>query len=265
MTAQSTLCLHRGAGRVSKGELARYQPPPATATWFPVAHAAVLDTACTRLTEAGYTVQSMDLAVSKDGHRFFGTLNLDTVLVPGVHLAVGLRNSTDKSFPLGFAAGNRCFVCDNLAFAAATVVRKRHSKRGEARWGNAITTCIASLRSFAEMEAQRVKLMQHEEITEDRAHALILKAHLRDIVAHRHLEPIAKQWAQPAYDEWGGSTLWRLFNCMTYILADVAHRNPSDYAARTIKLNQLCSPFGGGSGPGPTSGGAASSRPGLAA
>jgi hypothetical protein len=33
-------------------------------------------------------------------------------LCPGVSLAVGIRNSWDQSFPLGFCAGARVFVCD---------------------------------------------------------------------------------------------------------------------------------------------------------
>ena len=52
----ATLCLHAGAARVTRDELARYEPPPATATWFPVAHAAALDATVTRLGEAGYAV-----------------------------------------------------------------------------------------------------------------------------------------------------------------------------------------------------------------
>jgi hypothetical protein len=263
--AQSNLCLHRGAVRVSKDELAHYQPPPATATWFPVSHAAVLDAAVTRLGEAGYAVKKMDLGVSPDGHRFFGTLDLDLTLVSGVSLAVGVRNSTDKTFPLGFCAGNRVFVCDNLAFRSELLVRRKHTRFGETRFGNAITQAVTSLKSFAEVEAERVQRMQHESVTDDRAHALILKAYLRELVSFRLLHEIVKQWEEPAYAEWGGKTLWRLCNAFTWAMADVAKRNPNEYASRTIRLNQMLSPFGGSSAPAPTSGAAASSLPALAA
>jgi hypothetical protein len=263
--AQSNLCLHRGAVRVTRHELARYQPPAATKTWFPVAHSAVLGTTIERLGEAGYGVKNMDLGVSPDGHRFFGTLDLDTQLVSGVSLAVGVRNSTDKTFPLGFCAGNRVFVCDNLAFRSELLVRRKHTRFGETRFGNAISSAVASLKSFAEVEAERVRRMQTEAVTDDRAHALILKAYLRELVSFRLLHDIVKQWEEPAYDEWGGKTLWRLSNAFTFAMAEVSKRNPADYANRTIRLNQLLSPFGGSSDPDPTSGGAAPSRPALAA
>ena len=59
-----------GDVRVSRDELAKFRPPSATTTWFPVSHGAVLDAAVTRLGEAGYEVRKMDLGVSQDGHRF---------------------------------------------------------------------------------------------------------------------------------------------------------------------------------------------------
>jgi hypothetical protein len=261
----SALMLHCGATRLSRDELALVPTPPATATWFPVPHVSVLDTTVERLTEAGYRVRSTDLGVTKDGRRFFGTIDLDAPLVSGVSLAVGVRNSTDKSFPLGFCAGNRTFVCDNLAFRSELLVRRKHTRFGETRFANAITQAVASLKHFAEVEAERVRRMQRDDVSDDRAHALILKAYLRNVVSFKLLDGIVRQWEEPAFEEWGGKTLWRLSNAFTWTMADVAKRNPADYANRTIRLNQMLSPFGGGSGPDPTSGGTADSRPTLAA
>ena len=39
---------------------------------------------------------------------------------------VGLRNSHDKSLPVGIAFGSRVFVCDNTAFIADHVIRTKH-------------------------------------------------------------------------------------------------------------------------------------------
>src|SRR5439155_6657286 len=177
-----------------RDELANFQPPAATATWFPVSHRAVLDNTVTRLGEAGYRIRTMDLGVSPDGRRFFGTLDLETTLVNGVSLAVGVRNSTDKTFPLGFCAGNKVFVCDNLSFRSELLVRRKHTRFGETRFANAIAQAVASLKSFADVEAERVKRMQHESVTDDRAHALILKAYLREIVSFKLLHGIVRQW-----------------------------------------------------------------------
>src|ERR1043166_8340719 len=110
--AGGQLMLHRGAVEVTREELNTYEAPPPTATWFPIAHRVVLDTVLGTLGEAGFQVTRQSLAIAKDGHRFFGTLDLSTTLADGVALSVGVRSSTDKSFPLGWACGSRVFVCD---------------------------------------------------------------------------------------------------------------------------------------------------------
>src|SRR5262245_7239381 len=109
--ATSNLVLHRGARTVTPEELAQYRAPPPEGRWFPVSHSRVLETVRATLREAGYQIDNERLGVLRGGGgRFFGTLDLGTPLVPGVSLAVGIRNSTDKSFPLGFCAGSRVFV-----------------------------------------------------------------------------------------------------------------------------------------------------------
>src|ERR1700730_8762988 len=132
--AQSSLCLHAGARTVTREELSEYKAPPPEGRWYPVSHARVLETVKGTLHEAGYEVKKEILSLSQNGHRFFGTLDLGTSIASGVCLAVGVRNSTNKSFPLGFCAGERVFVCDNLAFSSELLVRRKHTRFGRDRF-----------------------------------------------------------------------------------------------------------------------------------
>src|SRR5204863_10129851 len=109
---------------------------------------------------AGYGVIRERLGVTGDGHRFFGTLDLSTPLAEGIALAVGIRNSTDKTFPLGFTAGSRVFVCDNLAFRSELMVRRKHTLHGERSFGNAIAGAVTALGSFRDTEGRRIAAMQ---------------------------------------------------------------------------------------------------------
>src|SRR6266852_3838381 len=129
--ASSALMLHAGASVVTLEQLREYRAPPPEGRWYPIAHATVLDTVTETLGSAGYQVQNQKLALNREGSRFFGTLDLATPLVSGVSLAVGIGSSTDKTFPLGFCAGNRVFVCDNLAFQADLLVKRKHTINGE--------------------------------------------------------------------------------------------------------------------------------------
>src|ERR1700693_3981762 len=114
----TTLVTHCGAREVSREELNLIEAPPPTQTWYPVRHSTVVESVSDLLQAGGFQIQKATYAVSRQNARMFATLDLATSLCPGVSLAVGLRNSTDQSFPLGFYAGSRCFVCDNLSFTA---------------------------------------------------------------------------------------------------------------------------------------------------
>src|SRR4051794_25061089 len=104
--------LHAGGRLVTLDELRSCKTPPPEGRWHPASHVQLLDTVKETLRGAGYAVKSEKYALARQDARFFGVLDLDTPLAAGAGLSVGVRNSVDKSFPLGFAAGSRVFVCD---------------------------------------------------------------------------------------------------------------------------------------------------------
>src|SRR5262249_33279296 len=57
-----------------------------------------------------------EYAVSPDGMKVFGVLDLETQM-EGCRFSIGFRNSHDKSLRLGLTAGLRVFVCSNMAFS----------------------------------------------------------------------------------------------------------------------------------------------------
>src|SRR5687768_1275796 len=128
--ATANLCLHRGARIVDRNELDAVEAPPSTETWFPLRHGHVLDTVLATLQSSGFEIHNSQLSLTQDNARFFGTLDLSTTVAGGTTLAVGVRNSVDKTFPLGFCAGCRVFVCDNLAFRSELLVARKHTLNG---------------------------------------------------------------------------------------------------------------------------------------
>src|SRR3954447_1368600 len=104
--ADSNLVLHRGATTVSAEALGKFQAPSPEGRWYPLAHGRVLGAVSDSLREAGYDIAREQLGVMRDGSQFFGTLDLKSPISDGITLAVGIRNSVDKTFPLGFCAGS---------------------------------------------------------------------------------------------------------------------------------------------------------------
>ena len=108
---QATLMNHRGAVELDRNGLQTIEAPPPTDTWFPLKHSVVLDRVCETLEGAGFGIETMQLSVARSAQRFFGVLRLQNRVTNECSLAVGIRNSTDQSFPIGFCVGERTFVC----------------------------------------------------------------------------------------------------------------------------------------------------------
>jgi hypothetical protein len=108
-----TLCSY--GAKVTREELARVTTPAATATHKPIPHIAVVDKLIEALSFRQIGVVREEYAVSSDGMRMFGVMDLSSGF-DGCRFAIGLRNSHDKSFRLSCTVGLRVFVCENLAF-----------------------------------------------------------------------------------------------------------------------------------------------------
>jgi hypothetical protein len=234
-----TLIKHCGAREVTWGDLDQIQTPPPTETWFPLSHSQVLGSVVQTLDEAGFGVQSLSLAVTADDARFFGTLQLKSEILPGVGLAVGVRNSIDKSLPIGFCCGQWVFVCDNLAFSSEVVITKKHTRFGESRFNEGIASTVAGLVQYRDAEAKRIELLRTTDLSPDRANSLILQAYEGGIIGARLLPDVIQAWRQPRHPEFRERTAWSLLNAFTEVLKDRQHRQPSRAAHETITLQKL--------------------------
>lgn len=240
----SQLMLHAGGRLVTLDELSACKAPPPEGRWHPVNHLTVLDTVKETLRGAGYVIRAERYALARSDARFFGVINLETPLARGVGLSVGVRNSTDKSFPLGFAAGSHCFVCDNLAFRAELLVRRKHTANGMKAFGAAIGGAVASLTSFKEAEALRIRRMAETELTPEQASHIILTALRRGIISGLQLPRVCRAWEEPPHEEFEPRTAWSLFNAFTEVLKPRAVSAPQAFVAQTIRLNGLMLPEG---------------------
>src|SRR5580765_2827644 len=149
----ATLILHKGCRRVSPEELVEIPAPRGTRSWNPIPHYRVFDSVQSAMHEAGFSVRGLDLGVSHDHHKFFGVIDLSSTIIQGVSLAIGVRNSTDKSLLAGIAAGERVLVCDNLAFSATIVVMRKHTRFVDRDLDQRIIEGISKLQSFQQASA----------------------------------------------------------------------------------------------------------------
>ena len=241
--ATSTLMNHRGAREVTRTELVAVDPPPPTRTWYPVAHRAVLDSVWSTLEGAGFQIRQAKLSLSHGDARFFGTLDLATRINESVSLAVGIRNSTDQSFPIGFCCGQRVFVCDNLAFTSEIVVSKKHTRFGQERYLEGLARAVGLLDQYRQSAAGWIEQLQEHELSDDAANSYLLQAYERDIIGIRMLPLVIREWRQPSREEYRRRTAYSLFNCFTDVLGrERQSRYPAESALATMRLSKLLTP-----------------------
>src|SRR5437764_7219672 len=128
MTATATLIAHRGTSKVGRDFLKLIPTPEATRTHQPIAHARIVEVLIETLSFRYIMVVRDEYAISPDGNRRFGVLDLDFEFA-GARFSIGIRNSNDKSMRLAMTVGYRVLVCDNMAFKGDfTPLLAKHSK-----------------------------------------------------------------------------------------------------------------------------------------
>src|SRR5205085_8861631 len=99
-----TLILHAGAENVMYDELRAVKTPDGTDTHIPVPHHEIVELMRYTLGFHGHEIAEETHAIMPDGARYFGLMTLRSPY-GNYGDVVGLRNSHDKSFPIGIAFG----------------------------------------------------------------------------------------------------------------------------------------------------------------
>ena len=241
MSSNGVLINHCGATVVSKEDLQTIDAPRPTETWFPVRHQDVLTCVEETLHKSGFQIRKSQLSVSNSNHRFFGVLDIEAPLVEGVTLSVGVRNSNDKSFPIGFCVGNRTFVCDNLSFSSEVVITKRHTRFGSDRYQEGVAAAIERLNEYRELETQRILKLQATALPDASAESEVLRAWEKDIVGTRLLRPLLAEWRKPSFEEFNDRTAWSMLAAFTHIVKSRQRRYPNRTALDVMQFQSLLS------------------------
>ena len=160
--------------KIGRLELEQIPVPEATLTHKPVPHHVIVEALVETLSFRHIGVVNEEYAVSFDGMKMFGVLDLETQM-EGCRFSIGIRNSHDKSIRLGLTSGLRVFVCSNMAFSGEfTPVLAKHTKSF-----NLIDTLAVGVdriqRSFEPMRRQ-VEEWRQAQITDERAKLILYSA-----------------------------------------------------------------------------------------
>lgn len=128
--AKAVLSAHKDTNIVTRETLAALPAVIGTDTFKPVAHIELIETLDHKLVERGVQIVREQYAISKDGMKLFGTLDLTLNGTEGMCASLGLRTANNREMALQMIAGMRVFVCDNMAFSGETIILRRKHTSG---------------------------------------------------------------------------------------------------------------------------------------
>lgn len=220
-----TLMLHSGANAVSYDELRAVTTPEATASHVPVPHHEIVELMRFTLGFHQHEIAEEHHAVTPDGARYFGIMCLRSPHGDYTDM-LGLRNSHDKSLPIGIAFGSRVFVCDNLAFAADHVIRRKHTTRAKRELPALLSDIIVPLKEQRQAQDMRLLAYKGAMLDDQQVDHAIMQMYRKEVIGVQAIGHVLKAFDDPPHD-WGDKSCWRLFNAATFALAGRVAERPT--------------------------------------
>lgn len=236
---EATLIAHVGASKVKREDLSLIPTPPATDTFKPIAHAALIDELEHSLAFRHIQIVRDEYAVTSDGMKLFGLLELNAVF-EGVRFAIGLRNANDKSMRLGMVAGYRVFVCDNMALSGDfKPLLAKHTKHFDLV--ESLSIGVDRIQRGFEPLQEAITFKRERQLGGDEARSLIYRAFMEHRFPLKLLKTVHQEFfVAPSHAEFKQQTVWSLENAFTTAFKEL---KPVRQYEATAKLGKFFEPY----------------------
>lgn len=231
------LILHCGAQAVSRQIVAQAPVPEATPTWQPVAHLDLIRVVERALLEQNLVVAGQAHALSKDWSRYFGLIEIKANNSNSDYRWVlGIRNSHDKTLPVGLVAGTQVMVCDNLAFAGEVRFTRKHTRFVYRDLLDMARESIQGVKDAWGRQDHRIETYKQATIGDVTAHDLIIRSVDAGAISNRQVPAVLQAWREPHFEDFSARNVWSLENAFTEALKG---SNLETLPERTQRLHGL--------------------------
>lgn len=236
---EATLMTHAGASKVKRENLSLVPTPPATDTFKPIGHAALIDELEKSLSFRHIQIVRDEYAVTPDGMKLFGLLELDAEY-EGVRFAIGLRNANDKSMRLGMVAGYRVFVCDNMALSGDfKPLLAKHTKHFDLV--ESLSIGVDRIQRGFEPLREAITFKRGRQLRDEEARSLIYRTFMENRFPLKLLKTVHQEFfVAPSHAEFKQQTVWSLENAFTTAFKEL---KPVRQYEATAKLGKFLEPY----------------------
>lgn len=204
---------------VTMEQLREVVVPDRTRSYMPVEHhdlvSVIRDKAAELFNPMGFEEKSLQLGLARGGMQLFGHLAFLNGRSDSMGMAIGFRNSYDKTLPVGIGVGSHVFVCDNLALGGDIKIFRKHTYRVWDDLRTFISNSLGNAPDQYDTMIEDAKMMGQDELTNDGAFEILGKLYGHDILTVTQLTVAKKEWLVPSHPEFEPRTKWSLFNAVT--------------------------------------------------
>jgi len=212
------LCLHCGGYRTDLEAVEKVATPAPVGRWHPIPHIDLHRCIEKAVAALNLRIVAQVHALARKGNHYFGLYQV----VNGhaneeMGLVIGSRNSHDKTFVAGLAAGDGVFACDNLSFWSEVVLGRVHTTHIVRDLPGICNKAVGMLaEKWTSMEQRVVAYKQHA-LADAQAHDFIIRAVDAGAITTTAIPTVLKEWRTPSHPEFiaDGRTAWTLRNAFT--------------------------------------------------
>ncbi len=232
-----TLVVRRGGWEATKADLAAVPVPEPTESYHPVPYGRFIEEVELHVPRFGLKVESEAFALAREGAQMFGVLTCaNGKPARDYALAIGLRNSVDRSLSVGLVAGVHVVVCQNLAFSGEVSMHRKHTAHVFRDLPDLIYRMLSQVTSMRERIDGEIAAMKVRELPPAHAHHLMVEAVKAEVVSASRLPKVIEAWEEPKHEEFAPRTAWSLFNAFTEVQKAASPRLQME---RSLRLSQL--------------------------
>lgn len=233
----SQLLLHRGGWEATKVDLAAVAVPQETDSYVPVPYGRFVEEVELHVPRFGLTITDARFALARDGLQMFGVLTCTSCVGHTDYaLAIGLRNSYDRSLSVGLVAGSRVFCCDNLAFSGEVGMNRKHTVHVFRDLPDLIYKLLTGVTAMRSRIDEEIAAMKRHDLNTEAADHLMIEAVRKSVLPASNLPKVLAAWEHPAHEEFVPRTAWSLFNALSEVQKS---RSPRVQLENGLRLSAL--------------------------
>lgn len=232
-----TLVIHRGGWEATKADLASVPVPEATESYHPVPYHRFIEEVELHVPRFGLAVRSSQFALAREGGQMFGVLTCSNGTPDRDYaLAIGVRNSYDRSLAVGLTLGSRVFCCDNLAFSGEVTMHRKHTVNVFRDLPDLIYRMLSQVAALRGRTDGEIAAMKARDLQPVAAHHLMIQAVKSGVLSASRLPLVIEAWEEPRHEQFVPRTAWSLFNAFTEIQKSAPPRAQMEGSLRLSSL-----------------------------